>query len=224
MVPETNEGTSTNQPTNTSGNCITPKVEPNNQTNAMATMATIVPTVPAVATPPEIIDADSGSDSDECLFVCAKKPPHLRTPEYVELNSDSDSDVVYVSSEVCETPTTPSIANAIANNVRLEVFNEMEKSIISALSAVQHSESGGTNGTRRKRSRAVDSVASNYGTTGQNATQNVYEAKPSTSETMLHWLIQPSDEHSRRISPRCKLCRCRRRHRRQQHMPDNFAH
>lgn len=207
MVPDANEGTSTNQTINID-NCITPKVEPNNQTNAMAmamaavAASTTVAAAAVATTAPEIIDADSGSDSDECLFVCAKKPPHLRTPEYVELNSDSDSDVVYVSSEMCETPSTPSIANAIANNVRLEVLNEMEKSIISALSAVQHSESG-TNGTRRKRGRPVESVASNYGTTGQNATQNVYEAKPSTSETMLHWLIQPSDEHSRRISPRC---------------------
>lgn len=39
------------------------------------------------------------SDSDDCLFVCAKKPPHLRTPELVELNSDSDSDVVFVNEE-----------------------------------------------------------------------------------------------------------------------------
>lgn len=39
---------------------------------------------------------DSDSDSDDCQFVCAKKPPHLRTPEFVELNSESDSDVVFV--------------------------------------------------------------------------------------------------------------------------------
>lgn len=38
----------------------------------------------------------SDSDSDDCQFVCAKKPPHLRTPEFVELNSESDSDVVFV--------------------------------------------------------------------------------------------------------------------------------
>lgn len=46
------------------------------------------------------------SDSDECLFVCAKKPPHLRTPEYVELNSESDSDVVFVNEEVLPLPPT----------------------------------------------------------------------------------------------------------------------
>lgn len=35
------------------------------------------------------------SDSD-CEFVLALKPPHLRTPEQVDLNSASDSDVIYV--------------------------------------------------------------------------------------------------------------------------------
>lgn len=37
------------------------------------------------------------SDSDDCLFVREQKPPHLRTPELVVLNSeDEDSDVVFV--------------------------------------------------------------------------------------------------------------------------------
>lgn len=44
--------------------------------------------------PPANVEHDS--DSDDCLFVCAKKPPHLRTPEFVELNSETDSDVVFV--------------------------------------------------------------------------------------------------------------------------------
>lgn len=35
------------------------------------------------------------SDSD-CEFVLALKPPHLRTPEHVDLNSASDSDVIFV--------------------------------------------------------------------------------------------------------------------------------
>lgn len=206
IAPDAIEGTSANQ-TIDADNRVTPKIEPNNQNNMTADAATEEQTAAAAA--PEIIDADSGSDSDECLFVCARKPPHLRTPEYVELlNSDSDSDVVYVSSDVCEPQPTVSIANTIANNARFEVLNEMEKSslsqILSSLSAEQHSDSGTT--TRRKRVRPTESVASHCSATGQNATtQNVYEAKPSTSETMLQWLIQPSDEHSRRVSPRCEL-------------------
>lgn len=39
----------------------------------------------------------SDTDSDECQFVLERKPPHLRTPEYVSLNSDEDSDVVFVN-------------------------------------------------------------------------------------------------------------------------------
>lgn len=36
----------------------------------------------------------SDTDSDECVFVKAEKPPHLRTPELVSLNSETDSDCV----------------------------------------------------------------------------------------------------------------------------------
>lgn len=40
----------------------------------------------------------SDTDSDECVFVKAEKPPHLRTPELVSLNSETDSDCVVVDS------------------------------------------------------------------------------------------------------------------------------
>jgi E3 ubiquitin-protein ligase Topors len=46
------------------------------------------------------ISLSSDTDSDECRFVLERKPPHLRTPEMVSLGSESDSDVVYVESEV----------------------------------------------------------------------------------------------------------------------------
>lgn len=41
----------------------------------------------------------SSASSDECEFVLERKPPHLRTPEMVSLNSESDSDVVFVQEE-----------------------------------------------------------------------------------------------------------------------------
>lgn len=41
----------------------------------------------------------SDTDSSECEFVLERKPPHLRTPEMVSLNSESDSDVVFVNEE-----------------------------------------------------------------------------------------------------------------------------
>ncbi|XP_053684280.1 E3 ubiquitin-protein ligase Topors-like [Sabethes cyaneus] len=42
----------------------------------------------------------SSSDSDDCRIVGALKPPHLRTPEMVSLESESDSDVVFVNDDV----------------------------------------------------------------------------------------------------------------------------
>lgn len=41
----------------------------------------------------------SDTDSSECEFVLERKPPHLRTPEMVSLNSESDSDVVFINEE-----------------------------------------------------------------------------------------------------------------------------
>lgn len=157
---------------------ITPKVEHNSQTKST----------------PEIINSGDGSDSDsdECLFVCAKKPPHLRTPEYVELNSDTDSDVVFVSSETCQTPMQ-SITTS-----QLEAANEMTKSLLTALTAAHSNETT----TRRKRGRATETNASAY---SNQDTSTTYEQKPSTSETMLQWLIQSPDDYSRRIPPKCKF-------------------
>lgn len=57
------------------------------------------PVPPHVEAPSEPISISS-SDEDDCQFVLSRKPPHLRTPEYVSLNSDSDSDVVFINS--CE--------------------------------------------------------------------------------------------------------------------------
>lgn len=42
------------------------------------------------------ISSTSSSDSEACQFVLELKPPHLRTPEMVSLNSESDSSVVFV--------------------------------------------------------------------------------------------------------------------------------
>lgn len=39
------------------------------------------------------------SSDSECQFVLALKPPHLRTPEQVSLDSCSDSDVVYIPND-----------------------------------------------------------------------------------------------------------------------------
>lgn len=62
--------------------------------------------------------AGNDSDSDDCQFVCAKKPPHLRTPEFVELNSESDSDVVFVDMDVVPQPQPIKQENKELLNVR----------------------------------------------------------------------------------------------------------
>lgn len=49
----------------------------------------------------------SDTDTDECQFVLERKPPHLRTPEYVSLNSEEDSDVVFVNQST-DGPVMPS--------------------------------------------------------------------------------------------------------------------
>ncbi|EDV55161.2 uncharacterized protein Dere_GG21938 [Drosophila erecta] len=47
----------------------------------------------------ELQSSSSSGDDDECVFVLELKPPHLRTPEQVSLDSNSDSDVVFVNEQ-----------------------------------------------------------------------------------------------------------------------------
>ncbi|XP_037945643.1 E3 ubiquitin-protein ligase Topors-like isoform X2 [Teleopsis dalmanni] len=60
--------------------------------------------IPANNTVPEPAATITFSDTgdDECEFVLELKPPHLRTPELVSLNSESDSDVVFVNESKAE--------------------------------------------------------------------------------------------------------------------------
>lgn len=47
----------------------------------------------------ELESSSSSGDEDECVFVLELKPPHMRTPEQVSLDSNSDSDVVFVNEQ-----------------------------------------------------------------------------------------------------------------------------
>jgi E3 ubiquitin-protein ligase Topors len=49
--------------------------------------------------PPASSEVVVESSDSECQFVLALKPPHLRTPEQVSLDSASDSDVVYIPND-----------------------------------------------------------------------------------------------------------------------------
>ncbi|XP_017051714.1 E3 ubiquitin-protein ligase Topors [Drosophila ficusphila] len=58
----------------------------------------------------ELESSSSSGDEDECVFVLELKPPHLRTPEQVSLDSNSDSDVVFVN-EQNEAPPAASVSD-----------------------------------------------------------------------------------------------------------------
>uniref|UniRef100_A0A1Q3F7C9 RING-type E3 ubiquitin transferase n=1 Tax=Culex tarsalis TaxID=7177 RepID=A0A1Q3F7C9_CULTA len=60
----------------------------------------------------------SSDDSDDCRIVGALKPPHLRTPEMVSLESESDSDVVFVN----EANDTTEDSRPVDNAAILEQF------------------------------------------------------------------------------------------------------
>lgn len=82
----------------------------------------------------EVVLGSSSSDS-ECEFVLALKPPHLRTPEMLSLDSASDSDVIFIPNgpEVIarvDSSTTDSEDNkplAIAMKLKSEVDDSMKE-------------------------------------------------------------------------------------------------
>uniref|UniRef100_A0A182TIJ5 RING-type E3 ubiquitin transferase n=1 Tax=Anopheles melas TaxID=34690 RepID=A0A182TIJ5_9DIPT len=69
----------------------------------------------------------SSSDSDDCQFVLAQKPPHLRTPDHVvDLESASDSDVVFVAEEPLGEagPTARGTRQQLVNLMKKETANQ----------------------------------------------------------------------------------------------------
>lgn len=59
--------------------------------------------------------SNSSDDDDECVFVLERKPPHLRTPELVSLDSNSDSDVVFVDEQKATPPPKAAGSSADSN-------------------------------------------------------------------------------------------------------------
>lgn len=163
-----------------------PKVEPNTQTTPQQ----------------EIINADSDSDSDECLFVCAKKPPHLRTPEYVELNSDSDSDVVFVSSVTVKTEVPRAISHLEKSNVIVSAFSAHSGNAAADVpTQCESSTNIVVSNSRRKRGAAAQNNSNAAATatitySGQNTS---FDPKPSTS--VVQWLIHSPDEQHSNVTP-----------------------
>lgn len=83
----------------------------------------------------ELVNIES-DDSGECLYVGEQKAPHLRTPVMVELNSDSDSDVVFVNEDKalppikqeCSNgdPSTSAAANEPSTSVMADLMSALE--------------------------------------------------------------------------------------------------
>ena len=72
--------------------------------------------------PPATREVVVESSDSECQFVLALKPPHLRTPEQVSLDSASDSDVVFVPPDpVCSSDSDTE------DNKPLSVLQETKK-------------------------------------------------------------------------------------------------
>ncbi|KAH8348603.1 hypothetical protein KR084_009139 [Drosophila pseudotakahashii] len=65
----------------------------------------------------ELQSSSSSGEEDECVFVLELKPPHLRTPEQVSLDSNSDSDVVFVNEQNEAPPAASLLDQAIQSPV-----------------------------------------------------------------------------------------------------------
>lgn len=68
----------------------------------------------------------SSSDSDDCRIVGALKPPHLRTPEMVSLESESDSDVVFVNEDATRARSQPMDSNSVLEQLFPETLLNQE--------------------------------------------------------------------------------------------------
>lgn len=81
--------------------------------------------------PPASLEVVVESSDSECQFVLALKPPHLRTPEQVSLDSASDSDVVYIPNEAQPMNTVYSSSSDTEDNKPLSETRKQLKSELS---------------------------------------------------------------------------------------------
>lgn len=126
---------------------------PGTSATANAEPPAAAPVEPAPIQPANVVDE---SDSD-VEFVCAKKPPHLRTPEYVELNSDSDSDVVFVNEEFLPRPPPVKVEAQLDPGLwNLDLNDELVSNLSMpsfSLDSPAASEPGKSNQDRRRNNR-----------------------------------------------------------------------
>lgn len=81
-------------------NCVITEIttsESNNNNDSSSNSSGMIVTTPTVIESNPVV-LESSTDS-ECEFVLALKPPHLRTPEMMSLDSASDSDCIYIPNQ-----------------------------------------------------------------------------------------------------------------------------
>lgn len=139
-------------------------------------------------TEPVSVDTD---DSDDCVFVCEQKPPHLRTPVMVELNSEEDSDVIIIETEIKEEnnssehaiPSTSANARNIAKpstSRRRRNTNENPETV-KLSNRPEENDVKCTVTTRRKRRAQLED--SNHGE-GEGPSRMIVRSDPSYSSTI----------------------------------------
>ncbi|KAH8261115.1 hypothetical protein KR044_003605, partial [Drosophila immigrans] len=69
--------------------------------------------------------SNSSEDDDECVFVLERKPPHLRTPELVSLDSNSDSDVVFVDEQKASPAAKAAAGDSASIDQELEAVSQL---------------------------------------------------------------------------------------------------
>lgn len=84
----------------------------------------IAENVPAASSEVVVESSDS-----ECQFVLALKPPHLRTPEQVSLDSASDSDVVYIPNEAQQNTVYSSSSDTEDNKPLSETRKQLKSEL-----------------------------------------------------------------------------------------------
>ncbi|KAJ6642914.1 E3 ubiquitin-protein ligase Topors [Pseudolycoriella hygida] len=107
-------------------------------------------------TEPVTVDTD---DSDDCLFVCEQKPPHLRTPVMVELNSEEDSDVIIVETEIkvenCNTDQ-PTTSTGLRSRSLAPTTSHCHRDSTDSGETIKMSNKREVENPRRKRKRSIN--------------------------------------------------------------------
>lgn len=146
--------------------------------------------------------SNSSDDDDECVFVLERKPPHLRTPELVSLDSNSDSDVVFVDEQKATPPpkAAASSADSNASNEPPAEATGNEQLFMGASTSTGVLSTSGKNWKMvLEDARRQDLIRSRGGRSKRTLTRNQQRAQPvagSGSSDSTMWTSTTSDSSS----------------------------